>query len=117
MRMVQLLADQDNAVRPGQVTVGDVARWQESTRERAAAALEGFVRDRCAEHVRGIPGADFVSHLLASSVSGGKYVRSTFIYLGWRCGAGEGGAGESDAALRAAPAWSCCTPSRCCRTT
>ena len=102
MRMVQLLADQDNAVRPGQVTVGDVARWQESTRERAAAALEGFVRDRCAEHVRGIPGADFVSHLLASSVSGGKYVRSTFTYLGWLCGAGEGGAGESDAALRAA---------------
>ena len=97
MRMVQLLADPHDAVRPGQVTAGDIARWREGVREQAAAALEGFVRDRCAEHVRGIPGGDLVSELLASSTSGGKYVRSTFTYLGWLCGAGE-----SDAALRAA---------------
>jgi geranylgeranyl diphosphate synthase, type I len=97
MRMVQLLTGQEDAVRPGQVTADDIARWREGTRERAAAALDGFVRDRCAEHVRGIPGADFVTELLASSASGGKYVRSTFTYLGWLCGAGE-----SDAARRAA---------------
>src|SRR5580698_6003475 len=97
MRMVQLLTDQDDAVRPGQVTADDIARWREGTRERTAAALDRFVRDRCAEHVRGIPGADFVTELLASSTSGGKYVRSTFTYLGWLCGAGE-----SDAARRAA---------------
>jgi geranylgeranyl diphosphate synthase type I len=97
MRMVQLLTDPDGAVCPGQVTAGDIAQWRDSVRERAATAVEGFVRDRCAEHVRGIPGADFVSELLAGSVSGGKYVRSTFMYLGWLSGAGE-----SDAALHAA---------------
>jgi geranylgeranyl diphosphate synthase, type I len=97
MRMVQLLTGQDDAVRPGQVTADDVARWREGTRQRTAAALDGFVRDRCAEHVRGIPGADFVTELLAGSTTGGKYVRSTFTYLGWLCGAGE-----SDAARRAA---------------
>ena len=102
MRMVQLLDDPGDAVRPGQVMAGDIARWREGVREQAAAALEGFVRDRCAEHVRGIPGGDLVSELLASSTSGGKYVRSTFTYLGWLCGAGESGAGESVAALRAA---------------
>jgi geranylgeranyl diphosphate synthase type I len=47
--------------------------------------------------VREFPGADFVSELLGSYVSGGKCVRSTFAYLGWLCGANE-----SDAALRAA---------------
>ena len=59
--------------------------------------LASFVRDRCDEYVRGIPGADLVSELLGSYVSGGKYVRPTFTYLGWLCGADE-----SDAALRAA---------------
>lgn len=97
MRMDQLPADTADAVRPGQVTADDVERWRESVRERAATALEGFVRDRCAEYVRGIPGADLVSELLVSSVSGGKCVRSTFSYLGWLSGAGE-----SEAALRAA---------------
>jgi geranylgeranyl diphosphate synthase, type I len=97
MRMVELPAGTVDAARPGQVTADDIARWRESVRERAATALGGFVRDRCAEYVRAIPGADLVSELLASSVSGGKYVRSTFTYLGWLSGAGE-----SDAALRAA---------------
>jgi geranylgeranyl diphosphate synthase type I len=97
MRMGQLPADPAGAVRPGEAGADDVARWRESTRERAAAAVEGFVRDRCAEYVRGVPGADFVSELLASSVAGGKYARSTFAYLGWLAGAGE-----SAAALRAA---------------
>ena len=95
------------------VTPGHLARWRDSVRERAEAALVTYVRDRCEEHVRAIPGADLVTELLTSSVSGGKYVRSTFAYLGWRCGAGEdraaGGtgsdrAGDDDAALRAAAA-------------
>ncbi len=102
MRMVQPLAAAHDAVSPGPAETADVRRWQEEVRERAGAALDSFVRDRCEEHVRGIPGADFVSELLGSYVAGGKYVRPTFTYLGWLCGAGE-----SDAAL--AP--SCCMPS------
>ena len=100
MRMVQLPADTGDtadSVSLGRVTADEIARWRDGVRERAAAALEDFVRDRCAEYVRGIPGADFVSELLVGSVPGGKYVRPTFTYLGWLAGAGE-----SDAALRAA---------------
>ncbi len=113
MRMIQLpagtvgTADPADAVRPAPVTADpvtadpvtadEVARWRDGVRERAAAAAEDFVRDRCDEYVRGVPGADFVTELLAGAVPGGKYVRPVFTYLGWRAGAGE-----SDAALRAA---------------
>lgn len=75
-----------------------VHRWHKDVQERAREMLTGFVRDRCAEHVRGVPGAEFVTELLGEYVTGGKFVRSTFAYLGWLCG----GTGDSDAALRAA---------------
>ena len=96
------IAGTAGAVRPAPVTgdpvTGDaVARWRDGVRERAVVVVEDFVRDRCDEYVRGIPGADFVTELLAGSVPGGKCVRPVFTYLGWRAGAGE-----SDAALRAA---------------
>jgi geranylgeranyl diphosphate synthase, type I len=97
MRMVQPLADTQQAVPDVLVNATDVARWRARVRDYAGAALEGFVRDRSDEYVRGIPGADMVTELLVSYVSGGKYVRPTFTYLGWLCGGGE-----SDAALRAA---------------
>jgi geranylgeranyl diphosphate synthase type I len=60
--------------------------------------LASFVRERCAERLYGVPGAEFFGSLLAEYAAGGKYVRSTFAYLGWLAG----GAGDSDAALRAA---------------
>jgi geranylgeranyl diphosphate synthase, type I len=97
MSDAQVLTDIPGAVHPRMPETDDIARWQEGIRERAAAALDGFVRDRCDEYVRGIPGADVVSELLAGSVSGGKFIRSTFTYLGWLSGAGD-----SEAALRAA---------------
>jgi len=97
MRMAQPLADTNEAVPAGQVNAADIVRWRQSVSERAGTALASFVRDRCDEHIRGIPGADFVTELLSSYVSGGKCVRPTFMYLGWLCGADE-----SDAALRAA---------------
>ncbi|MGH3297024.1 MAG: polyprenyl synthetase family protein [Trebonia sp.] len=77
---------------------GAVRRWRQDVRCRAAAMLAGFVRERCAERLGGVPGAEFVTGLLAEYAAGGKYVRSTFAYLGWLAG----GAGDSDAALRAA---------------
>lgn len=80
------------------VALDSTARWHEGIQRRARVMLAGFVQDRCAEHVRGVPGAEFITELLGEYVAGGKYVRSTFAYLGWLCG----GAGDSDAALRAA---------------
>jgi geranylgeranyl diphosphate synthase type I len=97
MRMGQTLADAHDDVHPGPATAPDLTQWREDVRERAEAELASFVRDRCDEYVRGVPGADLIMELLGSYVSGGKYVRPTFAYLGWLCGADD-----SDAALRAA---------------
>ena len=81
--------------------------------------LTGFVRDRCAEYVHGVPGAGFLTGLLTEFVPGGKYVRSTFTYLGWLSGSGDGRTWAKNSTPRCAlrPAPSCCTPSPCCRTT
>ncbi len=89
----------DSAVRPDAVQPADdfIASWTSGVRERARVVLDDFVRARCDQYVRGVPGADLVTELLTGSVSGGKYVRTTFTYLGWLCGAEE-----SEAALRAA---------------
>lgn len=77
---------------------GELDRWLGQLRQQVAAVLTGFVRDRCAEYVHGVPGAGFVTDLLAEFVAGGKYVRSTFTYLGWLsgpAGAGTTGAGPA----------------------
>ncbi|MEU4313196.1 polyprenyl synthetase family protein [Nocardia sp. NPDC024068] len=58
--------------------------------------VEDFVRARCAEELQA-NGFEYPSRVLLDFVSGGKSVRPTFVYLGWLCGAGE-----SEAALRAA---------------
>jgi geranylgeranyl diphosphate synthase, type I len=97
MLMAKPLADPYAVVPAAPAEAADIARWREGVRERAEAALASFVRTQCAEYVREFPGADTVRELLGSYVSGGKYVRPTFAYLGWLCGADE-----SDAALRAA---------------
>ena len=52
--------------------------------------LGEFVRDRCAEYVHGVPGAAFLTDLLTGFVTGGKFVRSTFAYLGWLSAATDG---------------------------
>jgi geranylgeranyl diphosphate synthase type I len=96
MQMTQPLADPRAAGSPDPAAA-DVARWRAGVRERAGAALDSFVRDRCEEYIRGIPGTRFITELLGGYVAGGKLVRPTFTYLGWLCGADE-----SDAALRAA---------------
>ena len=50
---------------------------------------------------------------LMGFVDGGKCVRSTFMYLGWLCGADD----DRRARCGRRPASNCCTRSRCCRTT
>ena len=76
---------------------GELGPWLEQLRRQVTAVLTGYIRDRCAEYVRDVPGAAFVSDLLTEFVPGGKYVRSTFTYLGWLSGAAA-----SRAAVRAA---------------
>ncbi len=75
----------------------ELDQWLAGVQQRVTGVLTAVVRERCAEYVRGVPGADFVAGLLAEFVAGGKFVRSTFTYLGWRSGAEE-----SESALRAA---------------
>jgi geranylgeranyl diphosphate synthase type I len=71
--------------------------WLGQVRQRVTDVLAAFVSERCAEYVHGVPGARFLAGLLGEFAAGGKYVRSTFTYLGWLSGAAE-----DDAALRAA---------------
>ncbi len=85
-------------------TADDLDRWLRGRQRQVSAVLTGFVRDRCAEYVRDVPGSDFVTGLLTQFVAGGKYVRSTFTCLGWLSGPlGHAYLSEEpDAALRAA---------------
>ena len=85
----------------------DLDQWLGQLQRRTAAVLAGFVRDRCAEYVHGVPGATFLTDLLAGFVTQGKFVRSTFTYLGWLSTAAQPGPAQpgpalSDAAVRAA---------------
>lgn len=83
---------------PAVADVGrDVSAWQADVHARMTGVLAPFVRDRCAEQVRGVLGGRFVTELLVEFVTGGKCVRPMFTYLGWLCGAAE-----DDAAARAA---------------
>ena len=66
--------------------------WTDDTRDRVRALVDETVRRRCAEHVHSMPGAGFVTDVLVDFVSRGKYLRSMFGYLGWRCAAPESAA-------------------------
>ncbi|MGW4632688.1 polyprenyl synthetase family protein [Nocardia sp. NPDC004415] len=72
-------------------------RWLTRTQMSVRDHVGEFVRDRCRAELdpRGfsLPG-----QLMLDFASGGKGVRSVFVYLGWLCG----GTGESEPALRAA---------------
>ena len=58
-------------------------------------SVDSFVADRCAVDLRGA-GIDVAADVLVGFVGGGKCLRSTFMFLGWLCGAEA-----SHAALRA----------------
>ena len=109
MQVSQLLNDHPGdtlvAARPERAEpADDLDRWLGQLRRQVSAVLTGFVEDRCAEYVRDVPGAEFVTGLLTGFVPGGKYVRSTFTYLGWLSGSrGRTELSEAlDAPLRAA---------------
>ncbi|CAN3127645.1 polyprenyl synthetase family protein [Mycobacterium sp. smrl_JER01] len=69
--------------------------WRDNVRTEVREQLGEFVRGECVRRLDGA-GVEVAGELLCSFLDGGKYVRSTFMYLGWLCGAAE-----DAAALRA----------------
>ena len=76
-------------------TNGVRAHWRDDVRARVRAHLTEFVATQCRTDLAGAK-VDVAGDVLSDFVDGGKYVRSTFMYLGWLCGAQE-----HEAALRA----------------
>jgi geranylgeranyl diphosphate synthase type I len=70
--------------------------WRSNVRKAMLNSVDEFVADRCAVDLRGA-GVDVAADVLVGFVGGGKCLRSTFMFLGWLCGAEF-----SHAALRAA---------------
>ena len=75
---------------------GVYANWLPDVRAAVRMHLSEFVSSQCLAELRGA-NVDVAAEVLTGFVDGGKYVRSTFMYLGWLCGAKE-----DEAALRAA---------------
>ncbi|OBI71305.1 polyprenyl synthetase [Mycobacterium sp. E740] len=70
--------------------------WRAAVRRAVLRSLADFVTTRCADDL-GAAGVDIAIDVLQGFVDSGKCVRSTFMYLGWLCGAQD-----DSAALRAA---------------
>jgi geranylgeranyl diphosphate synthase type I len=70
--------------------------WRSNVRKAVLDSVDEFVSDRCAHDLRGA-GVDVAADVLVGFVGSGKCLRSTFMFLGWLCGAEP-----SHAALRSA---------------
>ena len=70
--------------------------WRGALRDAVVAELADFVSRHCAEAL-GESGVDIATDVLMGFLHSGKCLRSTFAYLGWRCGADD-----NEPALRAA---------------
>lgn len=70
--------------------------WRNGVRRRALEHVADFIDTRCLPQLERT-GVDITGDVLVQFVDGGKCLRSTFMYLGWLCGADP-----DDAALRAA---------------
>ncbi|AMO60869.1 polyprenyl synthetase [Mycolicibacterium phlei] len=62
--------------------------WRDTLRRAVLDALTGFVDNRCTADL-GPAGVDVAPRMLRLLVDGGKCLRSTFLYLGWRCDADD----------------------------
>jgi geranylgeranyl diphosphate synthase type I len=74
--------------------------WRAGVRRAVLAAVTEFVTDRCSTDL-GAAGVDIAHEVLTDFISAGKCVRSTFMYLGWLCGAKPDDS-RNEAALRGA---------------
>ena len=77
--------------RPGATAVTDAPcpefeLWRSGVRQSALADVAAFVTDRCLPHLRRT-GIDIAPEVLLQFLDSGKCLRSTFMYLGWLCGA------------------------------
>ncbi len=72
------------------------AEWRSGLRSAVLDVVGEFVKVHTADLV--VAGLDEVGEILAEFVSGGKCLRSTFMYLGWLCGAPPSGAALKAAA-------------------
>ena len=70
--------------------------WRSTVRDAVQAIVDDFVALRCVPELHAA-GIHIGSEVLRVFVDGGKCVRSTFMYLGWLCGADD-----DDTALQAA---------------
>lgn len=70
--------------------------WQNGLRRSAGEAVAEFVKSRCTPELAD-SGVDIAPEVMSQFIAGGKCLRSTFMYLGWLCGADD-----DDAAMRAA---------------
>ncbi|MFJ1758703.1 polyprenyl synthetase family protein [Amycolatopsis sp. NPDC088138] len=77
-------------------TAGSVA-WLDALRRRCGHDVREFVEERVREHFGGRAADTPAPEVLPEFVSGGKFLRPVFAYVGWRCGGPE-----SAVALRAA---------------
>ncbi len=80
---------------PGLPEAGQFDSWQTSLRQAVLVRVSDFVAGKCADELWAC-GVDSAADILLEFVDGGKCLRSTFMYLGWLCGAPP-----SDAALSA----------------
>ncbi len=79
----------------GPGSTATLVAWRDDVRTAVRDHLSEFVHAECVGRLAAA-NVDIAGQLLAGFLDGGKYVRSTFMYLGWLCGATE-----NDAALRA----------------
>lgn len=61
--------------------------WRIGVRRAVLSHVAEFVTNRCASELDGTGIEVAASEILLNFVSGGKCLRSTFMYLGWLCGA------------------------------
>jgi geranylgeranyl diphosphate synthase, type I len=62
--------------------------WRGALRQQVLAVVADFVNARCAVELNKA-GLEFAAEVLTEFITGGKCVRSTFMYLGWLCGADD----------------------------
>lgn len=94
----RMLDEVVSAAANGSQPAADLAgeHWRSAVRRAVRGIVAEFVDTRCAPELQAA-GVDIAADVLRDFVDGGKCVRSTFMYLGWLCGADH-----DPAALRAA---------------
>ncbi len=93
-----LLAADSEPTAAGRCTdASEFDAWRYNLRLAVLESVEDFVAARCSRDLDG-PGFAAIGDILVTFVSGGKCLRSTFMYLGWLCGCSPSAAAVTAAA-------------------